>query len=103
MDDAPSRHAELVAALRRSVFESPGKTDPAVRRSAGSGEPLPEPWDRYAATVRETSYRLTDADITELKTAGCSEEEIFEVTVAAAAGAALRRLDAGLRALRGMP
>ena len=38
------------------------------------------------------------ADVADLKAAGHSEEAIFEVTVAAAVGAALRSLDAGMRA-----
>jgi hypothetical protein len=103
MADAWNRHALRLAALRRVVFDSTGETEPAVRRAAGSGDPLPEPWDRYARSVRDTSYRLTDADIEQLRAAGCSEEAIFEVTIAAATGAALRRLDAGLRALGGTP
>ena len=100
-DRALSRHADPVARLRRAVFESPGETAAGIRRAAGSGEALPEPWGPYAEKVRDHSYRLTDADIAALKAAGRSEEEIFEVTVAAAVGAAFHRLDAGLRAVRG--
>jgi alkylhydroperoxidase family enzyme len=101
MDEALNRHAELVGRLRRAVFDSAGETDPAVRQAAGAGRPLPAPWAAYADTVRDHSYRITDADISALKAAACSEEEIFEITIAVAMGAALRRLDAGLRALRG--
>jgi hypothetical protein len=101
MDEAVERHADLVGALRRAVFESPGATGPAIRQAVGAGDPVPEPWETYAEKVREQSYRVTDADIAALKAAGRTEEEIFEVTVAAATGAALRRLDAGLRALHG--
>jgi hypothetical protein len=101
MDDAAARHADKVAAVRRAVFESAGATEPALRQAAGAGRPLPEPWGPYADEVRDRSYRLTDADIAALKAAGRSEDEIFEVTVAAAMGAALHRLDAGLRALGG--
>jgi len=42
---------------------------------------------------------VTDTDIADLKAAGLSEDCIFEITAAAAVGAALRSLDAGLRAL----
>jgi hypothetical protein len=35
--EATGRHALLLAALRRAVFESPGRTDPATRKSAASG------------------------------------------------------------------
>ena len=50
---------------------------------------------------RDRSYAVTDADVERLRAAGHSEDEIFEVTVAAAVGAALGSLDAGLRALDG--
>ena len=100
MDESLARHADLVAALRRAVFESPGHVDPDVRRAAGSGAPMPQPWGPYTEKVRDRSFRVTDADVTALKAAGRSEEEIFEVTVAASLGAALHCLDAGMRAVR---
>jgi hypothetical protein len=53
----------------------------------------------YLAKVREGAYAITDADVDELKAAGCSEDEIFEQTVAAAIGQGLRRLDAALEVL----
>ena len=55
----------------------------------------------YATLVRDRSYRITDTDLAQLSAAGLSDDDIFEVTVAAAVGAALRRLDAGIRAVRG--
>ena len=100
MDEAVARHAELVAALRRAVFESAAETEPAVRRAAGSGGSVADPWGPYAEKVRDRSHRITDADVAALKAAGRTEEEIFEVTIAAATGAALQGLDAGLRAFR---
>jgi alkylhydroperoxidase family enzyme len=53
----------------------------------------------YLAAVRERAYTITDADVDALKAAGCSEDEIFEQTVAAAIGQGLRRLDAALEVL----
>jgi hypothetical protein len=100
--DALSRHVPLVKALREAVFRSPGECAPDLRQAAGNGAVLPEPWAVYAEKVREHSYRITDADVAGLKGAGCTEEQIFEITIAAATGAALRRLDAGLAAVRGV-
>jgi alkylhydroperoxidase family enzyme len=96
---AVDRHADKVAALRRAVLESDGVTAPAVRGAAAAGGDLPAPLVQYLAKVREASFRITDADVAGLKTAGYGEEEIFELTVAAALGAALQRHDAGLAAL----
>jgi alkylhydroperoxidase family enzyme len=53
----------------------------------------------YLETVRRHAYRVTDEQVAELRAAGLSEDEIFELTVAAAVAAGLERLDAGLRAL----
>lgn len=94
-------HAELVAALRRAVLESPGATDEAARRSAFLGSDVPEPWAGFVDLVREASYRVTDTDVADVLTAGQSEDAVFEITLAAALGAANLRLDASLRALRG--
>jgi alkylhydroperoxidase family enzyme len=53
----------------------------------------------YLEKVRTGAYRIVDEDVEALKAAGCSEDEIFEQTVAAAVDEGLRRLDAGLRTL----
>ena len=47
------------------------------------------------------AYKLTDDDLNALRRAGSSEDAIFEITVSAALGAALDRLERGLAALRG--
>lgn len=96
--DRPGR---LVANLRLAVFDSSAETNPATRSAAATGGPLPESWESYAAKVREAAYRVSDTDVEHLQAAGHTEDEIFEVTVSAAVGAALRSLDAGLRAVRG--
>ena len=50
--------------------------------------------DGYLAKVRDCAYTIADDDIEALKAAGCSEDEIFEQTVAVAISQGLRRLDA---------
>ncbi len=92
-------HADEVEELRRSVLESRAWTDPALRAVAFSGEHVPEPWTAYVTKVRNQSYRVTDEDIARLTAGGVTEDWIFEVTVAAALGAAALRLEAGLAAL----
>ncbi|MBB5914787.1 AhpD family alkylhydroperoxidase [Nocardia transvalensis] len=92
-------HGDDAANLSYSVLEAPATTDPALRAAAATGDTLPEPVQAYAASVRNASYRITDVDIEKLTAAGYSEDQIFEITVAAAVGAALRSYDAGLNAL----
>lgn len=98
-----TRYADLVGGLRAAVFGSAGTVDAALRQAAGTGEDLPVPWAAYVTKVRDASYRITDDDVAALKAVGCTEEEIFEMTVAAATGAALHRLDVGLRAMSREP
>lgn len=93
-------HAASVEALRAAVLDGAATTDRATRSAAASGGPLPDPLGAYVAKVREQSYRVGDEDIGGLRAAGFDEEQIFELTVATALGAALHRLDTGLRAVR---
>lgn len=96
-------HGDPVANLRHAVFDASAVTAPASRRAAATGEGLAEPWRSYTALVRDASHRITDADIARLTDAGHREDEVFELTVAAAVGAALRSFDAGRRALENDP
>jgi hypothetical protein len=58
MDEALTRHADLVATLRRAVFESPGETAPRIRRAAGNGGSLPKLW---GATPRRCGTTPTES------------------------------------------
>ncbi len=99
-ESAAATHGDRVADLRRAVLTSAGATDPNTRAAAFHGAGVPDPWRDYVAKMRDSSYRITDADIENLLAAGCSEDAIFEMTLAAAVGAASERLDAGLRTPR---
>jgi hypothetical protein len=61
--------------------------------------PAPDDLAPYLAKVREHAYDVTDADVEQLLAAGHPEDEIFELTAAAAIGEGLRRLDAALRVI----
>ncbi len=105
----PGRFAVEVQRLREAVL-APGDPAAELRAAAATragelalGEartPVPEGLAAYVDKVALHAYKVVDRDVEELKEAGYSEDEIFEVTVAAAVGSALERLDAGLRALR---
>jgi alkylhydroperoxidase family enzyme len=71
-----------------------------LRTAAEPERPVPPVAQEYADTVRRHAYRVTDAQFETMRDAGLSEDEIFELTVAAAAGAGLERLDAGLQAMQ---
>ncbi|WP_236790307.1 carboxymuconolactone decarboxylase family protein [Amycolatopsis sp. GM8] len=87
-------HGDVVANIRHAVVD-----DSPLRAAIVDGSPVSEPWQSYVTSVRDTSYKITDADIARLTAAGHTEDEIYEVTVAAAVGAALDSFDAGRSAL----
>lgn len=94
-------HGGPVANIRHSVLAAPAVTPVELRAAAATGDGLDEPWRTYAQTVRDASYRVTDADIAALRAAGAGDDEIFEVTCAAAVGAALHSHDIGQRVTSG--
>ena len=65
-----------------------------LRANVRATKPAPPVMAAYLEKVRVHAYRITDADVDELKDAGLSEDEIFEQTVAAAIAEGLRRLSA---------
>lgn len=82
--------------LRDAVFTAPAVTPPELRAAAATGSGLDEPWASYTALVRDASYKIGDADVARL-TAAHSEDEVFELTVAAAVGAALATYETSRR------
>lgn len=99
-EDPQLRHRALLEALRVAALESPGHVDPEVRRAVAGRGNIPKAFTRYVGMIHDHAYRITDRVLADMRRAGASEDEVFEVTVAAAYGAAGRRLDAGLDALR---
>lgn len=95
------RHRALVDALARRVLEQPGEVASEIRRAASrnDGSELPEALRVYVDTVERHAHLVTDEQVLELEKAGYSQDQLFEITVAAAVGAALRRLEAGLAPL----
>ena len=66
-----------------------------------SSDVVPAALRQYVDTVARHAYRVTDADVRALQVAGQSDDTLFEVTVTAAVGAAMHRLQRGMAALRG--
>jgi uncharacterized peroxidase-related enzyme len=94
------RYAKALARLEERLRRGPGELTPEARAAAVDAGPLPDPLaQRYVETVRQHAYKLTDRRLEELADAGWTDGQVFELTVAAAFGAARRRLDAGLAAL----
>lgn len=98
--DASERHRESLEGLGAAVVEGPGVLDPGVRRAAAEREGVPELFAAYVDMIHDHAYRVTDKVVSDLQAAGAGDDEVFEMTVASAYGAARHRLAAGLAALR---
>lgn len=108
-----SRYAEHIRALSESILNSPGETTFQLRnvvriasarlsgRVGSEGEVLPQSLENYVRKVALFAYRITDEDIEDMHAAGYSDEAIFELTISAALGAGMTRMNIGLAALKG--
>jgi hypothetical protein len=97
---AGPRHAAAIDRVRRAAIRARGVTDAALRRAAYDAAALPPPLGPYLDKVRDQAWTISDEDVAALQASGYSEDAVLEPTIAAAAGAAGRRYDAALRALR---
>jgi alkylhydroperoxidase family enzyme len=91
------RLRELQEATAETVLRGPGTTPPELRQAVARGEP-PGELAALVDKIRRHAYRVTDEDLTALRDR-YTEDQIFELVVAAALGAAEARLRAGMRAL----
>ena len=87
--------------LRRTVLEAPGTTPAELRRAVSELVDVPDALRGYVDKVVRHAYRVSDEEVDALKAAGYSEDQLFEITISAAVGAGLRRLEAGLAPLEG--
>lgn len=92
------RHRSLWQALEESVLRGDAYTAAALRQAAAARAELPPHLTALVEKIHRQAYRVTDEDLASLR-ARHSEDELFEIIVAAALGAASARLQAGLRAL----
>ena len=66
-----------------------------------AAQEVPQEIKGYIDKVARHAYSVTDEDFLTLKKAGYSEDQIFEITLGAALGAGLARLECGITALKG--
>ena len=92
------RYDDHITRTTHAVLESDGHTERALRWAVFHRrmEEIPANLHAYVDKVRQHAYKITDDDIAALKRAGYSEDAIFELTGAAALGAAIHRLERGL-------
>jgi alkylhydroperoxidase family enzyme len=88
-----------LAVLQRAVLDGPGRTTPERRHAAAEGAVDDSPLGRYLAKVRTGAYRTTDEEVEALRAAGHTDDELFELTIAASLGVSRAQLDRGLAAV----
>jgi alkylhydroperoxidase family enzyme len=116
MQDSDSKFGHQtgkIQLLLDRVLNSRGHSDPELRRAvehkaathAGrlpeGGPRLPQELSNYVDKVARNAFKVTDGDIKDLRDAGYSEDAIFELTLCAALGAGIARLDRAMTAMKG--
>jgi hypothetical protein len=91
------RFRELREATAAAVLRGPGATSAELRQGCAREE-VPDELRALVEKIARHAYQVMDEDLVTLR-AKYSEDQLFEIIVAAAFGAADRRLTAGLRAL----
>ena len=97
---------------KNTLFTAPASTSPQLRQAAeayaaelsgaeNTAVEVPDNLETYLKKVALYAYKTTDDDVQRLDEAGYSEDEIFELTLCAALGAGMVRLERGLAALKG--
>ena len=80
------------------VLQSPGESDPAIRRAAAEGAGVPSDLKTLVDKIHRHAYKVTDEDMARPQ-AKYGDDQMFEIVVSAALGASRQRLAAGLKAL----
>ncbi len=95
-------HREAFDELQTAIMDGDevAVTSVEVRRAAAERRNVPERFVAYVDTIHDHAYQVSDRTVADLRAMGASQDEVFEVTISAAFGAARDRLEAGLTGLR---
>jgi hypothetical protein len=89
----------LHRALVDRVLNGEGRASGEQRARAFSNDRLSPPLDALIGKVVYRPVQVTESDLAAAKASGCTEDQLFELVVCAAAGQATRMYEAGLAAL----
>lgn len=98
MPDEDTKRAAFLALADR-VRNGAGKSSPEQRARAFGNDRMPPPLGTLTGKVATRPTEVTDADFGAATASGCTEDQVFELVVAAAVGQSARQYEAGLAAL----
>ena len=96
MSEAARRYIEAMTAR---VRDGAGETSPGERRAAFDAAVVPAGARALLEKVTRTAWKVTDDDIDGALAAGLTEDQVFELCIAAAAGQATRQFTAAMEAI----
>jgi len=96
MNEAASR---LRKAVVERVLQGAGTTTSDDRRAAFANREVPEAARSLIDKVTRNAWKVTDEDVAAAKRAGLSDDQVFELAIAAALGQSTRQLDSAMAAL----
>jgi alkylhydroperoxidase family enzyme len=97
MPSVDDRFAPLRSSTASALLQGPGTTSADLRQAIARGEP-PQELTTLVQKIRSRPYSVTDQDVDALRNR-YTEDQLFEIIVAASFGAAQERLAAAHRAL----
>jgi len=86
-------------ALVDRVLNAEGRASTQQRAQAFGNADMPPPLGTLISKVATSPAQVTDADFAAAKAAGFTEDQLFELVIAAAVGQSARLYEAGLAAL----
>ena len=98
-DTSIDPYESMMRRLHDSVFFGPGTLDASVRQAIGAGVEIDGALGQYVSKVAQRDYKRLDKSISDLRSEGYSDDQIFEATVSAASRAGLERLRTVLNAM----
>jgi len=90
---------KLHKAITARILDGAGTASYSQRRAAFDNAGLAGALATLIDKVARCAYKVTDEDVTAAKTSGATEDQIFELVVCAAVGAATRQYDGALSVL----
>lgn len=98
MPDEDKKRAAHRALVDR-VLNAEGRASAQQRVQAFGNADMPPPLGTLISKVATSPAQVTDADFAAAKAAGFTEDQLFELVIAAAVGQSARLYEAGLAAL----